>query len=296
MTEINEFVDQNDIYVDIGQELTRGKYCLAQYTNFDQRWYRGQILEVEANQFKVFFADYGDSDIVPKDKVRELPVDKFYELPLQAIECKLYGIKPIWKRLPCGFSMHIEVMYDRLPVKVDTEMASDYNCLLTINTSILDEEWSETVGNVLWDLTHYVNFDLRVLNAVVKGKEPARYAGRNKFVIELGTVSRSCDLNIAQELSWQQLAVLDEGSEMEPLFPKPSRLRMKMYGSLLEKIPDLCCSLYWETNEELAKKTCKEICGIVSSSLNRLKTYFMLKENLQVLFELLTSTESELVC
>jgi hypothetical protein len=88
------------------------------------------------------------------------------------------------------------------------------DCILTV-TSILDEDWSETVGNVLWDLTHYVNFDLRVLNAVVKGKESARYAGRNKFVIELGTVSRSCDLNIAQELSWQQLAVLDEGSDME---------------------------------------------------------------------------------
>ena len=54
----------------------------------------------------MFFADYGDSDIVPKDKVREIPVDRFYELPLQAIECKLYGIRPVGKCLWIKLLVH----------------------------------------------------------------------------------------------------------------------------------------------------------------------------------------------
>lgn len=52
---------------------------------------------MKKDSFEVFFADYGDKDCVPKDKVREIPFDQFYELPLQAIECKLSDIRPVGK-------------------------------------------------------------------------------------------------------------------------------------------------------------------------------------------------------
>lgn len=78
-----------------------------------------------------------------------------------------------------------------------------------------DEDWDKNVGDVLWDLTHYVNFDMRNVTAVVRGKVPASYGGNNKFVVDLSTRSGSCDLSIAKELSWKQLALPVEGSNIE---------------------------------------------------------------------------------
>ncbi|KAL4234119.1 Tdrd12p [Mactra antiquata] len=217
MKEIGLFVEQNDVYEDVSVELKVGSYCLAQYTNFDQRWYRAQVLKIEADELEVFFADYGDSDKVPKDKVREIPVDRFYELPLQAIECKLADIVPI------------------------------------------DDEREEKCGDVMWDLTHYVNSDLRDLTAIVKETEPAKFAGRQKMVVELCTSSRSNVVNVAEELSWQQLVYPVQGSDIKPLFSAPARFKMKPYPTLLHKIPDLCAAIYFGTDETKVLKIAEEI-------------------------------------
>ncbi|XP_052233874.1 putative ATP-dependent RNA helicase TDRD12 isoform X2 [Dreissena polymorpha] len=93
MTEIGDYVEYQAEH-DSLQEVTVGKIYLAQYTEFDQRWYRGRVVNVENACVEIFFADYGDSDTVPLDKIRAMPVDKFYELPLQAIECKLANVEP----------------------------------------------------------------------------------------------------------------------------------------------------------------------------------------------------------
>lgn len=60
---------------------------------YSTRWYRAKVQKVEEDTVNVLFADYGDSDDIPRDKIREFPIDKFFELPLQAIECKLDRIK-----------------------------------------------------------------------------------------------------------------------------------------------------------------------------------------------------------
>ena len=65
------------------------------------RWYRGQIQRVEDDKVMIFFADYGDSDEVPRDKIREFPIDKFFELPLQAIECKLNHLEEQGRSMCC---------------------------------------------------------------------------------------------------------------------------------------------------------------------------------------------------
>ena len=59
------------------------------------RWYRGRITKLEEDSCEVFFADYGDRDTVPRDKVRKIPNDdKLTDFPLQGIECKLADIQP----------------------------------------------------------------------------------------------------------------------------------------------------------------------------------------------------------
>ena len=59
------------------------------------RWYRGRITKLEDDTCEVFFADYGDRDTVPRDKVRKIPNDdRLTDFPLQGIECSLADIVP----------------------------------------------------------------------------------------------------------------------------------------------------------------------------------------------------------
>ena len=71
--------------------LKVGDVCLAKYV--DEVWYRGKVLGVDRNGFKVFFVDYGNSDLVAKNDVRQAP-EKFLSLPPQAYECELANVKP----------------------------------------------------------------------------------------------------------------------------------------------------------------------------------------------------------
>ena len=68
------------------KELTPGMICLAKYS-LDESWYRGRI--VGGNT--VEFIDYGNSEQVDGDNIRELPV-KFTNLPQTCIEVILHDV------------------------------------------------------------------------------------------------------------------------------------------------------------------------------------------------------------
>ena len=68
------------------------------------RWYRGRVTKLEEDTCEVFFADYGDRDTVPRDKVRKIPNDdRLTDLPLQGIECSLADIVPRGNSILIGF-------------------------------------------------------------------------------------------------------------------------------------------------------------------------------------------------
>ncbi|XP_035826123.1 uncharacterized protein LOC101851955 [Aplysia californica] len=78
--------------VDAEMKMEQGSVCLAQST--DDKWYRGKIIsECVDDKLEIFFLDYGDREWVPSDLVKPLPRE-FSQLPCQAIECQLSGIKP----------------------------------------------------------------------------------------------------------------------------------------------------------------------------------------------------------
>ncbi|WAR11708.1 TDR12-like protein [Mya arenaria] len=213
---------------DVLQEPQVGKYCLAQYASFDERWYRGHIQTVKDDTVEIFFPDYGDLDFVPRDKVREFPVDKFFELPLQAIECKLANIEKI------------------------------------------GDTWEIRAGDALWDMSHFVNEkDLRPLVAtVVQAKEETKYAGRQKFVVELRTTQR----DLGQELVWRQLAKhTPDCTKYTPLLPR-STPGKRVFPSRLHKIPGLCSAVYWEKDLCKATKLAEELYNILSECLGSLST------------------------
>ncbi|WAR11702.1 TDR15-like protein [Mya arenaria] len=230
MVEIGAYVERQE-EDDVLQEPQVGKYCLAQYASFDERWYRGHIQTVKDDTVEIFFPDYGDLDFVPRDKVREFPVDKFFELPLQAIECQLANIEKI------------------------------------------EDTWEIWAGDALWDMSHFVNEkDLRPLVAtVVQAKEETKYAGRQKFVVELRTTQR----DLGQEL---------------PLLPR-STPGKRVFPSRLNKIPGLCSAVYWEKNSSSIYQ--RQAADFITQAANisvRLQEAFRGQDLTDVLFELLEST------
>ena len=92
MEEIVSYVAHNSSGSAKARSLKVGDVCLAKYV--DEVWYRGKILGVDGNGFKVFFVDYGNSDFVVRNDVMPAP-EKFVSLPPQAYECELANVKPV---------------------------------------------------------------------------------------------------------------------------------------------------------------------------------------------------------
>ena len=79
-------------------EPTIGEIVLAQYS-VDNKWYRSQITQTFTTEQEVelIFLDYGNSEVVPFSKLRELP-QQFSVLPPHAKECILAEIEPTVSR------------------------------------------------------------------------------------------------------------------------------------------------------------------------------------------------------
>ncbi|XP_076634241.1 protein tudor isoform X2 [Colletes latitarsis] len=74
-------------------KICKGAYCIAQYTE-DLKWYRAVIKSVEGNSVTVQFVDYGNTETVEFDKIKFIQKE-FLKLPVQAVHCKLFGIKDV---------------------------------------------------------------------------------------------------------------------------------------------------------------------------------------------------------
>ncbi|XP_026673866.1 uncharacterized protein LOC108630430 isoform X2 [Ceratina calcarata] len=72
-------------------EILNDMYCIAQYAE-DLRWYRAIIKSVEGNSANVQFVDYGNTERIGFDKIKSIQKE-FLQLPIQAIHCKLFGIR-----------------------------------------------------------------------------------------------------------------------------------------------------------------------------------------------------------
>jgi hypothetical protein len=61
----------------------------------DHEWYRGLITATpsQRNVVEVFYVDYGNSSQVSKSDIRLVRKD-FFQLPSQAIKCKLANVTP----------------------------------------------------------------------------------------------------------------------------------------------------------------------------------------------------------
>nr|XP_020443825.1 tudor domain-containing protein 6-like isoform X2 [Monopterus albus] len=93
--ELEEVMDSiNHLYED-SDDLVRnpnvGLYCAAKAKDGD--FYRATVSEVGEMQIKVFFVDYGITEVVDRLNIRILP-EKLKMLPRLALKCTLAGVRP----------------------------------------------------------------------------------------------------------------------------------------------------------------------------------------------------------
>ncbi|XP_032442193.1 tudor domain-containing 6 [Xiphophorus hellerii] len=68
-----------------------GLYCAAQAQ--DGEFYRATVTEVGETQIKVFFVDYGNTEVVDGSKIRILPAE-CRKMPQLGLKCSLAGVRP----------------------------------------------------------------------------------------------------------------------------------------------------------------------------------------------------------
>ncbi|XP_054900316.1 tudor domain-containing 6 isoform X2 [Poeciliopsis prolifica] len=68
-----------------------GLYCAAQAQ--DGEFYRATVTEVGETRIKVFFVDYGNTEVVDRSKIRILPAE-FRKMPQLGLKCSLAGVRP----------------------------------------------------------------------------------------------------------------------------------------------------------------------------------------------------------
>ncbi|TKS75856.1 Tudor domain-containing protein 6 [Collichthys lucidus] len=94
---------KNPMNEDVVRNPSVGLYCAAKAEDGD--FYRATVAEVGEKKIKVFFVDYGNTELVDSSNIRTLP-DKFKKLPCLALKCTLAGIKPKderWSQSACEF-------------------------------------------------------------------------------------------------------------------------------------------------------------------------------------------------
>jgi len=69
-------------------ELVRGNFTA------DDRWYRAKVIEIKGDKYKLQYIDYGNSEVVPASRIRQLPSNS-NTLPHQAQLANLAYIKPL---------------------------------------------------------------------------------------------------------------------------------------------------------------------------------------------------------
>merc|ERR1711865_589740 len=70
-------------------EPKKGQVCCARFTA-DDEWYRAKVTSKAGAAFTVFFVDYGNTDVVTRDRLKPLdPSLGTQLLSPQAVECRL---------------------------------------------------------------------------------------------------------------------------------------------------------------------------------------------------------------
>lgn len=126
------------------QSIQVGQLCVSIYGE-DKAWYRAIVKEcLKNNEYKVFYIDYGNTEIVNKANIRKI-VEQFIEYPSIAIKCCLRKVKP----KPNVKNQELaDMMYEILAEKSKCRFYAKYN-ENTWHVDIKTEKNGDLAKNIL---------------------------------------------------------------------------------------------------------------------------------------------------
>uniref|UniRef100_A0A8C7ZIM7 Tudor domain containing 6 n=1 Tax=Oryzias sinensis TaxID=183150 RepID=A0A8C7ZIM7_9TELE len=131
------------------KDPTVGLYCVAKAK--DDNFYRVSVCEVGNAKVKVFFVDYGNTEVVDKNDIRSLPLE-FKELPKLALKCTLASVGPTngrWNDSATEF--FTKVVIDKLlNIQVKAKNADGYVVQLTDPNAQSEQD----VGRLMCNFGH----------------------------------------------------------------------------------------------------------------------------------------------
>ncbi|XP_071861857.1 protein tudor isoform X2 [Bombus fervidus] len=125
-------------------ELKIGLPCAALY---DNQWYRAQILNVNGENIRVLYVDYGNEETVTLKSLRSIRADLVKTLPAQAIKCTLHGNRVIEPTQETHDRFELYTLEKRFHIKVID---------VTSNGLVVDLYEKEHNMNILSELFHIV--------------------------------------------------------------------------------------------------------------------------------------------
>nr|CAH7722889.1 unnamed protein product [Callosobruchus chinensis] len=81
------------------KEVKPGTICLAKDPGSGE-FSRCIVLKNEEEQALCFFVDFGDEAVIPTSDLKYLSNEFLTKLPFQSIQCKMFGVKPIFEEWP----------------------------------------------------------------------------------------------------------------------------------------------------------------------------------------------------
>jgi superfamily II DNA/RNA helicase len=139
---------------------------------------------IENDQLLVFFLDYGDYEKVSVNEVYPITKTFLTQLPFQAINCSLNGIKPF----------------------VDVDSTPDVH---------LSTNWSSESGDCFWETTHDKNNNHFMNFASIESFQTDPLENnKKKYSINLSAKNVSLHVNVAERLVKMKHARLDEEKEL----------------------------------------------------------------------------------
>ncbi|XP_035860984.1 tudor domain-containing 6 isoform X4 [Sander lucioperca] len=155
---------KDSVTTNLVRNPTVGLYCAAKAA--DGEFYRATVAEVGETKVKVFFVDYGNTEVVDRSNVYTL-FDEFRKLPCVALKCSLAGVRPKdgkWSQSACEFfikavtdkalTVHVKAKYNKgYVVQLTDPQAQGEKDLSTLMCSSSLAEKAETQRQPIAQMT-----------------------------------------------------------------------------------------------------------------------------------------------
>lgn len=161
MKEFSESADDTEAL----ENPAKGTICAGKFT--DGQWYRVRVESSKDGQAKVFFIDYGNSDSLPTEALRQLPED-LQKIPALAKPCILAGVKaPALNRdygedaayafndLAFGKELVAKVEFQEFGGLLHVTLQEAKDSEVSINRKLLQEGWVRLVEKPKRNLEAY---------------------------------------------------------------------------------------------------------------------------------------------